>query len=131
MFRVVGTGQFGMVRMVRHKQTQEVFALKTLSKAAGMQKKQLEHLRNERIVMEEASSSPFCTRLVQAYQDTRCLYMLQEWVPGGELFYHLDMEGAHLVSRSSSSPQLSQFMYGIYRFFEFCLFVFSGYNIYL
>jgi len=94
MHRVVGTGQFGMVRMVRHKKTQEVFAFKMLSKAAGMQKKQLEHLRNERIVLEEARSSPFCTRLVQAYQDSKCLYMLQEWVPGGELFYHLDMQGA-------------------------------------
>ena len=47
----------------------------------------------ERAVLAEARH-PFCVSLLGAYQDARSLYLLQEWVPGGELFHHLDVEGS-------------------------------------
>nr|QKY15304.1 cGMp-dependent protein kinase (PRKG) [Polytomella parva] len=64
-----------------------------MHKAPIVESKQIEHVINERRILEEASH-PFCVRLCGAYQDRDCLYLLQEWVPGGELFHHLDVEGA-------------------------------------
>lgn len=91
--RIVGTGQFGMVRVVRNMKTNEVYALKIMHKAPITESKQIEHVINERRILEEASH-PFCVKLCGAYQDRNSLYLLQEWVPGGELFHHLDLEGA-------------------------------------
>ena len=99
LHRIVGTGQFGLVRLVRHNVpgsapgTGDVFALKVMHKAPITEAKQIEHVLNERKILEEATH-PFCVQLRGAYQDPKALYLLQEWVPGGELFHHLDLEGA-------------------------------------
>lgn len=93
LLRIIGTGQFGMVRVVRHTKTNEVYALKVMHKAPIVEGKQIEHVINERRILGEADH-PFCVRMVAAYQDKNSLYLLQEWVPGGELFHHLDLEGA-------------------------------------
>jgi len=92
--RIVGTGQFGLVRVVRNTRTNEVYALKVMHKAPIVESKQIEHVLNERRILQEASSHQFCVKLCGAYQDRNSLYLLQEWVPGGELFHHLDLEGA-------------------------------------
>ncbi|PNW86201.1 hypothetical protein CHLRE_02g076900v5 [Chlamydomonas reinhardtii] len=92
--RIIGTGQFGLVRVVRNIKTNEVYALKVMHKAPIVESKQIEHVINERKILEEACTHPFCVRLCGAYQDKASLYLLQEWVPGGELFHHLDVEGA-------------------------------------
>lgn len=81
------------MRLVTHKTTNEVFALKILHKAPITEGKQAEHIINELSVMEECRH-PFCVQLRGAYQDQDCLYLLQEWVPGGELFHHLDVRGS-------------------------------------
>lgn len=91
--RIVGTGQFGLVRLVRHATTNKVYALKVMHKATIQESKQAEHVVNERKILEEADHT-FCVGLVKAYQDETSLYLLQEWVPGGELFHHLDLEGS-------------------------------------
>ncbi|KAK9812821.1 hypothetical protein WJX72_004332 [[Myrmecia] bisecta] len=93
LHRIIGTGQFGSVRMVSHQKTHEIYALKVMHKAPIVESKQVEHVINERHILEEAAHQ-FCVRLVRAYQDKASLYLLQEWVPGGELFHHLDLEGA-------------------------------------
>ena len=64
-----------------------------MHKAPIVESKQMEHVVNERRILEEATY-PLCVQLKGAYQDKRSLYLLQEWVPGGELFHHLDLEGA-------------------------------------
>ncbi|GMH33287.1 hypothetical protein BSKO_01121 [Bryopsis sp. KO-2023] len=91
--RIVGTGQFGLVRLVRHIHTGSVYALKVMHKGPITESKQVEHVVNERQILEEANH-PFCVRIVSAFQDEASLYLLQEWVPGGELFHHLDLEGS-------------------------------------
>jgi serine/threonine protein kinase len=53
-----GTGSFGRVRLVKHKKTGRVFALKMLSKALVLRTKQLDHILCEKDVLE-ALSFPF------------------------------------------------------------------------
>lgn len=76
MHRIIGTGQFGLVRVVRNIKSDEVYALKVMHKAPITESKQIEHVLNERRILEEASH-PFCVRLCGAYQDRNSLYLLQ------------------------------------------------------
>ena len=62
------------------------YALKTLSKAALVEAGLVEHVRRERAAMAELCDSAFVVRLVAAYQEPARLHLLQEAVPGGELF---------------------------------------------
>ncbi|KAK9843783.1 hypothetical protein WJX81_006189 [Elliptochloris bilobata] len=90
--RIIGTGQFGTVRIVLHRPTGEVYALKALPKAALVEAKQVEHAAAERRLLA-AVDSPFCARLARALQDEQRLYLLMEYVPGGELFRLLEEQG--------------------------------------
>ncbi len=54
-----------------------------MHKAPIQESKQVEHVVNERRILEEATHQ-FCVGLVRPFQDKTCLYLLQEWV-GGEL----------------------------------------------
>ena len=60
--------------------------MQVMHKAPILESKQIEHVLNERRILEEASSHPFCVGLVRAYQDKPCLYLLQEWVGGQSCF---------------------------------------------
>ena len=50
-------------------------------KAPITESKQVEHIVNERRILEEATSE-FCVGMVRAYQDRSCLYLLQDLVSG-------------------------------------------------
>ncbi|CAD7929400.1 unnamed protein product [Amoebophrya sp. A120] len=62
------------------------FALKTLRKRDIVLLKQEEHTISERDVLALLRTHPFIVTLYRAYQDEKALYMLLEYVPGGEIF---------------------------------------------
>lgn len=74
-YRIVGTGQFGLVKLVRHIRTCEVYALKIMHKNPITDNKQIEHVINERLVLE-STKNPFIVDLIAAYQDSKSLYLL-------------------------------------------------------
>lgn len=92
VFRTVGCGQFGRVKMCKSKFSGKCYALKVMQKAAIVQLGQVEHVRNEKEVMEEFDS-PFVVKLHRAFQSEKDLIMALELVHGGELFSYLDLEG--------------------------------------
>eukprot|EP01055_Gregarina_sp_Pseudo9_P000043 Gregarina_sp_Pseudo_9__42@NODE_1029_length_1957_cov_10_850886_g965_i0_p1_GENE_NODE_1029_length_1957_cov_10_850886_g965_i0NODE_1029_length_1957_cov_10_850886_g965_i0_p1_ORF_typecomplete_len484_score59_52Pkinase/PF00069_25/5_7e76Pkinase_Tyr/PF07714_17/6e45Kinaselike/PF14531_6/1_6e17WaaY/PF06176_11/2_8e07Kdo/PF06293_14/1e06Kdo/PF06293_14/7_3e03Pkinase_fungal/PF17667_1/3_6e03Pkinase_fungal/PF17667_1/4_6e06RIO1/PF01163_22/8_3e05APH/PF01636_23/0_00033YukC/PF10140_9/0_051YrbLPhoP_reg/PF10707_9/0_12ActF len=94
--KTVGTGTFGRVRVVRLRQAphqlQSVpMALKILKKSKIIQMKQVEHVKSEKAILE-AISHPFIVNLCASFQDEKRLFMLMEYVNGGELFSHLRRE---------------------------------------
>jgi len=82
---VLGTGTFGRVKLVQHRHTKEVYALKCLVKAELVAAKQQANVINEKRVMLE-TNHPFILKLHTTYKDRYRLYMLLEFVQGGELF---------------------------------------------
>ena len=87
--RTIGVGSFGRVRLVQHKPTGNVFALKSLSKKLIIQYRQQQHLRNERLLMEKVTH-PLCARLVKSFKDRAYVHILLEFCHGGELFHLMD-----------------------------------------
>eukprot|EP01113_Clastostelium_recurvatum_P040943 TRINITY_DN643_c0_g1_i1.p1 TRINITY_DN643_c0_g1~~TRINITY_DN643_c0_g1_i1.p1 ORF type:complete len:350 (+),score=96.03 TRINITY_DN643_c0_g1_i1:140-1189(+) len=88
----LGTGTFGTVYLVQHRPTGKFFAMKTLKKAEVVRLNQVDHISNEKNILL-AVDHPFIVKLYQTFQDDRNLYMLEEYVIGGEMFSHLRRAG--------------------------------------
>ncbi|KAJ2513342.1 cAMP-dependent protein kinase catalytic subunit [Coemansia sp. RSA 1939] len=88
IFRTVGTGSFGRVRLVRHKTTGKYYAMKVLRKSHVVRAKQVEHVNSERRILAECSC-PFIVYMLGTCQDHANLYFFMEYVVGGELFTYL------------------------------------------
>jgi len=88
----LGTGSFGRVRLVQYKEDRKYYALKILKKSGVVQLKQVDHVKMEKKILEEISH-PFIVNLYGAFQDPQNLYLMMEYVIGGEFFSHLRKAG--------------------------------------
>uniref|UniRef100_A0A8C0B0P6 Protein kinase domain-containing protein n=1 Tax=Buteo japonicus TaxID=224669 RepID=A0A8C0B0P6_9AVES len=86
--RTLGTGSFGRVMLVRHRDTGHHYAMKILDKQKVVKLKQIEHTLNEKRILQ-AVTFPFLVRLEYSFKDNSNLYMVMEYIPGGEMFSHL------------------------------------------
>ncbi|XP_058239066.1 rho-associated protein kinase 2 isoform X2 [Hemibagrus wyckioides] len=82
--KVIGRGAFGEVQLVRHKASQKVYAMKLLSKFEMIKRSDSAFFWEERDIMAFAHS-PWVVQLCCAFQDERFLYMVMEYMPGGDL----------------------------------------------
>ena len=86
--KLLGTGSFGKVFLVMHKTTRKHYAMKVLDKALVVEMKQVEHTLNERNILVMIDHA-FIVNMIASFQDDKNLYMVMEFVPGGELFTYL------------------------------------------
>lgn len=82
--KVIGKGAFGEVRLVQKKDTGKIYAMKTLLKSEMYKKDQLAHVKAERDVLA-GSDSPWVVSLYYSFQDSQYLYLIMEFLPGGDL----------------------------------------------
>lgn len=118
--RVLGKGAYGKVILVKDEQTLKLYAMKQLRKAeiiispnsnnnndtssdedekdARLMKekndfsKRLERTFAEKIILSELEH-PNIVKLFYAFHDESKLYLLLQYIPGGELFFHLKEQG--------------------------------------
>ena len=81
---VIGKGAFGEVHVVRNKQTGEIQAMKKMIKSEMLCKNQVMHVRSERNVLSIADTS-WIVELKYSFQDEKNLYLVMEFLPGGDL----------------------------------------------
>ncbi|POM70372.1 AGC/NDR protein Kinase, partial [Phytophthora palmivora] len=83
---VIGRGAFGEVRLVRKRDSGEIFALKSLEKSAMVLKNQVGHVKAERDILASADQdNNWLVTLHYSFQDDHRLYMVMEYLPGGDL----------------------------------------------
>ncbi|KAG7278411.1 hypothetical protein CRUP_038574 [Coryphaenoides rupestris] len=82
--KVIGRGAFGEVQLVRHKATRKVYAMKLLSKFEMIKRSDSAFFWEERDIMAFANFA-WVVQLFFAFQDDRYLYMVMEYMPGGDL----------------------------------------------
>lgn len=83
--KVIGKGAFGEVKLVQRKSDGKIYALKSLIKSEMFKKDQLAHVRAERDILADSKDNPWLVKLHASFQDTAFLYMLMEFLPGGDL----------------------------------------------
>ncbi|KAF1956224.1 kinase-like protein [Byssothecium circinans] len=82
--KIIGKGAFGEVKLVQRRNDGKIYALKSLVKSEMFKKDQLAHVRSERDILAEADSA-WVVKLHTTFQDNTFLYMLMEFLPGGDL----------------------------------------------
>uniref|UniRef100_A0A8C1EZQ9 non-specific serine/threonine protein kinase n=1 Tax=Cyprinus carpio carpio TaxID=630221 RepID=A0A8C1EZQ9_CYPCA len=82
--KLIGRGAFGAVQLVRHKASQQVYAMKQLSKFEMVKRSDSAFFWEERDIMA-FSKSPWIVQLCCAFQDVKYLYLVMEFMPGGDL----------------------------------------------
>lgn len=82
---VLGIGAFGYVQLVKHLKTGKYYALKTLTKKSIIKTDQLDHVRDEITNLHECMN-PFIVNLFSCFADDMHIYMVMEYVSGGELY---------------------------------------------
>lgn len=83
--RTLGTGSFGRVHLVQSKHNQRYYAVKVLKKQQVVKMKQIEHTNDERRMLQRVKH-PFLITLWGTFQDAKNLYMVMDFIEGGELF---------------------------------------------
>lgn len=83
--KVIGKGAFGEVKLVQRKSDGKIYALKSLIKTEMFKKDQLAHVRAERDILADSKDNPWLVKLHASFQDAAFLYMLMEFLPGGDL----------------------------------------------
>ncbi|KAM4060195.1 kinase [Hirsutella rhossiliensis] len=92
ILRTLGTGSFGRVHLVQSKHNQRFYAVKVLKKVQVVKMKQVEHTNDERRMLADVKH-PFIITLWGTFADCKNLYMVMDFVEGGELFSLLRKSG--------------------------------------
>ncbi|KAG5927652.1 hypothetical protein E4U42_001974 [Claviceps africana] len=88
--KILGRGSFGVVKLVReradksHAFPQQVFAMKVIRKSDMIRSCQEGHLRAERDFLVASEGSNWVVPLVASFQDLTSLYLVMEYMPGGD-----------------------------------------------
>lgn len=85
LVKTLGTGSFGRVHLVRSAHNGHFYAMKVLRKRQVVKAKQVEHTNDERRILA-AIKHPFITKLWGTFQDCKSIYMIMDYIEGGELF---------------------------------------------
>eukprot|EP00736_Rhodelphis_marinus_P004266 Rmarinus@m.9080 len=85
----IGKGGFGTVKLVRYQPTGELFALKVLKKDLIVRMGQVAQVKHEK-KMAKYLWHPFIIQMFGSFQDEEYLYMVMEFVPGGDLCFYLE-----------------------------------------
>jgi len=97
--KVLGTGSFGVVKLVKHEPTGLFYALKIVNKYETIKHKQVEHMLAEKAVLM-VCNHPNLVNFAGSFQDSKHLYIIMEFVNGGEMFTHLRDAGRFEVQQS-------------------------------
>ncbi|KAJ0860266.1 putative protein kinase AGC-NDR family [Helianthus annuus] len=81
---MIGKGAFGEVRICREKTTGNVYAMKKLKKSEMLRRGQVEHVIAERNLLAEVDSNCI-VKLYCSFQDEEYLYLIMEYLPGGDM----------------------------------------------
>ena len=98
LLKLIGKGNFGKVMLVKYNATGETFAMKMLSKKHIVEQNEVEHTMSECSILQRLRH-PFLINLHYAFQTQESLYLILDFINGGELFFHLQKDKRFNESR--------------------------------
>ena len=85
---IIGRGAFGEVHVCREIKTGNIYAIKKMKKEILTQKNQVMHIRSEQLIMSKIKS-PWIVDLKASFQEDDYLYLVMEFLPGGDFMSYL------------------------------------------
>ncbi|KAM5563695.1 serine/threonine-protein kinase [Rosa sericea] len=95
ILKIVGQGGFAKVYQVRKKGTSEIYAMKVMRKDKIMKNNLAEYMKFERDILTKVDH-PFIVKLRYSFQTKYRLYLVLDFVNGGQLFSQLYHHGLFL-----------------------------------
>jgi serum/glucocorticoid-regulated kinase 2 len=88
LIKVIGRGSYGKVCLVQFKQTEELYAMKSLKKDVLLDEDQVESTLLEKNILQNLNY-PFLVGMSFCFQTEERVYFVLPFIRGGELFQHL------------------------------------------
>lgn len=108
--KILGTGGFARVFLVKKRDTGELFAMKELNKLDYIKNESIDQLINEQKIMAK-TKNPFLMGLDYCFHTQKKLYFVMAYMPGGELYAHLKL---HKRFKEQEAKQIfAQVVFGI------------------
>jgi len=99
LLKLIGEGAFGKVIMVRNRINKELYAMKAISKKLLRKKNNMQYMKSERDILTKVKH-PFIVTLRFAFQTETRLFLVMDFLSGGELFFHLKRKGLILEAEA-------------------------------
>ncbi|WFC97724.1 non-specific serine/threonine protein kinase [Malassezia yamatoensis] len=84
VLKPISKGAYGSVFLARKRATGDLFAVKVLKKSDMIAKNQITNVRAERMILMNRTQSPFVVKLFFTFQSLEYLYLVMEYLPGGD-----------------------------------------------
>ncbi|KAI7826627.1 kinase-like domain-containing protein [Gamsiella multidivaricata] len=91
--RTLGKGSSGCVKLAHHRRTKEQVAVKIISKASLINRAAVHRGIEREIAIMKLINHPHVIRLYDVYETDKELFLVMEYVSGGELFEYLVNKG--------------------------------------
>jgi len=88
---IVGRGGFGKVWKVYLKKSKKIYAIKEMFKAKVIDKRSEKSIKYERDLLAKLKH-PFIVNMHYAFQDFENLYLVLDYLYGGDLRYHISKQ---------------------------------------
>jgi serine/threonine protein kinase len=86
IIKPISRGAYGRVFLAKKKKTQDIFAIKVLKKEEVYKKKQYDRIMAERNIMAMTANNDFVVKMYYSFQGKEYLYIVMEYLNGGDLF---------------------------------------------
>ncbi|KAJ5071523.1 hypothetical protein M0811_10155 [Anaeramoeba ignava] len=83
--KLISRGAYGKVFLAQSKTTRDIFAIKVLRKNDMIQKNQTEHIKTEKNILTRTVND-FVVKLFYSFQTKKYLYLVMEYMNGGDLY---------------------------------------------
>ncbi|XP_003739495.1 atypical protein kinase C-like [Galendromus occidentalis] len=93
LIKVIGRGSYSTVFMVEHRSSQELYAMKVMSKQRATRDEYLDCIRTEERVLRLALSCNFLVGLQASFESSKRFYFVMDIARGGDLMYHMQQAG--------------------------------------
>ncbi|KZT62948.1 hypothetical protein CALCODRAFT_552399 [Calocera cornea HHB12733] len=84
IIKPISKGAFGSVYLSKKKSTGDYYAIKVLKKADMIAKNQVTNVKAERTILMQQADSPFVVKLFFTFQNKDYLYLVMEYLNGGD-----------------------------------------------
>uniref|UniRef100_A0A671PSM9 protein kinase C n=1 Tax=Sinocyclocheilus anshuiensis TaxID=1608454 RepID=A0A671PSM9_9TELE len=92
LIRVIGRGSYAKVLLVRLKKNEQIYAMKVVKKELVHDDEDIDWVQTEKHVFEQASTNPFLVGLHSCFQTESRLFLVIEYVNGGDLMFHMQKQ---------------------------------------